>query len=70
MSKIYRPTYAKINLDYLQHNYSYVQNLNPNKIIIPVIKANAYGHGAIKIMNFLYEKGLNPLDEIKKSLDL
>ncbi len=58
MSKIYRPTYAKINLDYLQHNYSYVQNLNPNKTIMPVIKANAYGHGAIKIMNFLYEKGV------------
>ncbi|MFA7422681.1 MAG: alanine racemase [Acholeplasmataceae bacterium] len=58
MSKIYRPTYAKINLDHLDHNYSYVQQLNPNKTIIPVIKANAYGHGAIKIMQYLYEKGV------------
>ena len=59
MSDIYRPTYAKIDLNHLDHNFSYVQNLNPTKKIIPVIKANAYGHGAIKIMEHLIKKGVH-----------
>ncbi len=56
MSDIYRPTYAQIDLKALDHNVDYVQKLNPNKTIIPVIKANAYGHGAIKIMEHLVKK--------------
>ncbi len=59
MSEIYRPTYASIDLDALDHNLSYVNQLNPNKTIIPVIKANAYGHGAIKIMEHLIKKGVH-----------
>lgn len=58
MSDIYRPTYAQIDLNALDHNLDYVQKLNPNKTIIPVIKANAYGHGAIKIMEHLIKKGV------------
>ncbi len=58
MSNIYRPTWAEINLDHINHNYNYIHELNPNKTIIPVIKADAYGHGAVKIMNFLYSKGV------------
>lgn len=58
MSKIYRPTYAEINLDHLYHNFTYVGDLNPSKTIIPVIKANAYGHGAVEVMEFLYKKGV------------
>jgi len=59
MSKIYRPTYAKINLEHLYENYTYVLNLNPNKKIMPVIKANAYGHGALEVMDFLKNKGVD-----------
>lgn len=58
MSNVYRPTYAHINLENLLHNFNYVQEIIGNKTIIPVIKADAYGHGAIKVMDYLYEQGV------------
>jgi alanine racemase len=54
----YRPTWAEINLNHLEHNLRYVASLNPNKEIIPVIKADGYGHGAVAIMDFLFQKGV------------
>jgi alanine racemase len=59
MSNIYRPTWAEINLNNIEHNFDYVASLNPTKDVIPVIKADAYGHGAIEVMNFLYQKGIH-----------
>ncbi|MBN2299874.1 MAG: alanine racemase [Acholeplasmataceae bacterium] len=56
--EIYRPTWAEINLDHLWHNVLEAKKHTPHKIMIPVIKANAYGHGAIQVMRFLYEKGI------------
>lgn len=41
-----RPTKAIINLSALRHNFAIAQSLAPNSKLIPVIKANAYGHGA------------------------
>jgi alanine racemase len=58
MSNRYRQTWATINLDNLWQNFQTYENLNPDKFIIPVIKANAYGHGVTHILNYLYEKGL------------
>lgn len=58
MSDIYRPTWAEIDLKAINNNFNYVQSLNPNKTIIPVIKADAYGHGAISVMQYLYNKGI------------
>lgn len=55
--KNYRPTWAEINLDAIINNLEVAKKMAPQKTIIPVIKANGYGHGAIKIMKFLYEKG-------------
>lgn len=58
MTNHYRPTWAEINLDYLWHNYQIAQNEIKNKTVIPVIKANAYGHGAKEVFQFLYKKGV------------
>ncbi len=58
MKTIYRPTWTEINQDALIHNIDFFEKMNPNKIMIPVIKANAYGHGAINVMKVLYEKGI------------
>ncbi len=58
MNPRYRPTWAEINLDHLWHNFQEAQKELKHKILIPVIKANAYGHGAIEIMKFLYSKGV------------
>lgn len=40
---------ANIDLDKLKSNYLFFSNLCPNSKIIAVVKANAYGHGAVKI---------------------
>lgn len=54
----YRPTWAEINMDALIHNYRFAQETIHPKTIIPVIKANAYGHGAIMVMKALIQEGV------------
>ncbi|MEP5763020.1 MAG: alanine racemase [Halieaceae bacterium] len=51
-----RPTRALINLDALRHNYRLAQALSGNGRAMPIVKANAYGHGAITVA-----KALEPL---------
>ena len=47
-------TYLKVDLNKLEHNFNCVRNKLPNNIkILGVIKANAYGHGAVEIGKFL-----------------
>ena len=48
-----RKTYAIINLPALVHNYDCVVKLAPTSETIAVIKANAYGHGAIEVAKYL-----------------
>src|SRR5699024_11530416 len=51
---IYRNTYAKINLKAIRHNIEAIQmNLGKQNKVIPVLKANAYGHGSIEVAKFL-----------------
>ncbi len=38
----------EISRSRLLHNFSYIQKYNPSFSIIPVLKANAYGHGLIQ----------------------
>ncbi len=42
-----RDTIAEIHLSALQHNYQIVQQQASQQKIIPVIKADAYGHGSV-----------------------
>ncbi|MCF7926421.1 MAG: alanine racemase [Candidatus Izimaplasma sp.] len=58
MSNIYRKTYAKINLKNIVKNYERVSHLIPDKTVIPVVKADAYGHGAREVTGYLKEKGV------------
>ena len=53
----YRPTWASIHLDHLKNNIELAQQSVPNKTVIPVIKANAYGHGAQQIFTYLIRLG-------------
>jgi alanine racemase len=57
MSVNYRQTWATIDLDALWNNYL-VLSQQAGKPLIPVIKADAYGHGAKTIYTYLYQKGL------------
>lgn len=45
-----RPTYVEINLDNLAHNFREIErNVKENTVVMPVIKANAYGHGSVEL---------------------
>jgi alanine racemase len=48
-----RPARARINLQALQHNFYRVQQAAPHSKIIAIIKANAYGHGLVRIAQAL-----------------
>ena len=48
---------AHINLAALTHNYGVVQNYAPKAHIMAAVKANAYGHGAVKIAQTLAKAG-------------
>lgn len=50
-------TYLEIDLNKLEHNFNCVRNKLPSDVkILGVIKANAYGHGAVEIGKFLDDK--------------
>ena len=50
-------TYLKIDLNRLEHNFNSVRNKLPSNVkVLGVIKANAYGHGAVEIGRFLDDK--------------
>jgi len=48
-----RKTYSIINLPALVSNYHHIANLAPQSETIAIIKANAYGHGAIEVAKIL-----------------
>jgi len=48
-----RPTKAVINLRHLADNYRIISSINRGKDIIAVVKADAYGHGARKVVEKL-----------------
>ena len=50
-------TYLRIDLNRLEHNFNSVRNKLPSTVkVLGVIKANAYGHGAVEIGRFLDDK--------------
>ena len=42
-------TWAEIDLDALAHNYHLLRSLAPDARFLGLVKANAYGHGAVQI---------------------
>jgi alanine racemase len=50
---LFRPVVATVSLDAVQHNYQLIQSLAPNSRVLAVVKANAYGHGALEIARHL-----------------
>ncbi|OGQ47159.1 MAG: alanine racemase [Deltaproteobacteria bacterium RIFCSPLOWO2_02_FULL_46_8] len=56
--QFFRPTHAVIDLAALKHNYHEVVKKIPKQIcILPMVKADAYGHGAIPIAKTLASCG-------------
>lgn len=55
---MYRPSYAEIHLDHLAENFLLLKNsLKQNEFLCPMVKANAYGHGAVEVSNNLFSLG-------------
>jgi len=56
------PVWAEINLDSLRHNIEVIRDIVPSKsMIMAVVKANAYGHGAVESSRFFLEYGADSL---------
>ena len=57
-----RRTWAEINLNNLKHNFQQVRTLvGENVSILSVVKADAYGHGAVAVSKALVEAGTEML---------
>ena len=51
------PAWAEISLGALKHNFRELQKLAKGSEILPMVKANAYGHGLIPISKALIQAG-------------
>ena len=59
---INRPTWVEIDLDHLKNNIEEVRRVtDKNALVTAVIKADAYGHGALKVVDTLLENGADRL---------
>ncbi len=56
MNELFRHTVAKINLEAVRSNYRKIKEISGTNVM-PVVKANAYGHGVVKIAKVLEEEG-------------
>jgi alanine racemase len=54
---IYRPTVANIDISALRRNYTKIKEV-ANCPVMPVVKANAYGHGSVEVAQALREEGV------------
>ncbi|MBU5592573.1 alanine racemase [Clostridium sp. MSJ-4] len=61
MFKSIRPVWVEINLDNLSYNLRQVRKITKDKEIIAVIKADAYGHGALGLVHTLLEEKVKRL---------
>jgi alanine racemase len=57
--KMMHPVWVEINLDNLEFNINHIKSRIGNSQIISVIKANAYGHGALECAKLLSSIGIN-----------
>ncbi len=55
IDEIVRPTRVEVNLNSLKENYLEIKKHAGNVKIMPVLKANAYGHGLVRIAQFYQE---------------
>ncbi len=58
----YRPTWAQVNLNNLEHNFKEVKSLLPSEVkVLVTVKADAYGHGIISVSKRLSACGVDYL---------
>ena len=52
-----RPTYVEVDLKKLKDNYNKTKERVKSSIVMPILKANAYGHGMVELAKFLEKSG-------------
>lgn len=55
--KLLRPTWAEISLPALRHNFALLRTLAGARLLMAVVKADAYGHGAAAVAACLAAEG-------------
>ncbi|MBR6004203.1 MAG: alanine racemase, partial [Lachnospiraceae bacterium] len=62
MESTLKRTWSEIDLDALIYNYKKIrEKIGPNVKFLGVVKADAYGHGAIEVAKALEENGADYL---------
>lgn len=61
MDKIMRSVWAEIDLDAVKFNIKNIKKISGSKEVTAVVKADAYGHGAVDIVPTLLENGASRL---------
>lgn len=58
---ILRPTNVEVNLSLLKKNYTAIKNhVSPSKVM-PILKANAYGHGLVEVAKYFEQQNADYL---------
>ena len=73
MMNNFRPTFAEIHLKNLDYNLSSIMDVaGTSRFVCPMIKANAYGHGAVQIAQRILKNAALPLGValIEEALEL
>ena len=61
MFRNHRPVWEEVNLDNLAYNMKNIRERYKGKEIFAVVKADAYGHGAVEAAPVLLENGATRL---------
>lgn len=61
MFRNYRPVWVEVNLDNLQYNMRNIKAKARTKEIFGIVKADAYGHGALEVSEVLLKNGATRL---------
>lgn len=65
-----RPVRAHIDLGALQHNYQLARQAAPASRLMAVVKANAYGHGAVPVARALQDADAFALASVEEAVQL
>lgn len=71
--EIYRPVWAEVNTNNIKDNLRFIRTLIPKSTkIMAVVKANGYGHGALKVAKAAVEAGVERLGvaSVEEALEL
>lgn len=53
--EVLRPTRVEVDLNVLAENFRKIKSKTGNSLIMPILKANAYGHGLIRVAQLMQE---------------